>query len=266
MIIIGASTANLYPDNTEDALETLLELGFRELEIFLNTESETTAGYIASLLERTAAFGARIRAVHPYTSFMEPYLLFSAYRRRWEDGIHVYDHLFETAATLGADYFVLHGDRLDSSLPLEEFAERYGRLYDKGRQHGVMLLQENVARFRSRMPAFVRDMRRMLGDRAQFVLDVKQCARSGIAVDDMVEAMGEGIRHVHISDHDDERDCLLPGHGYMEYGALFASLRQNGFDGAVMLELYREDFGRPEELWEAKQHLEAFLPDVWSVL
>lgn len=40
MIRIGASTANLYPMETERALDRLLQLGFRELEVFLNTESE----------------------------------------------------------------------------------------------------------------------------------------------------------------------------------------------------------------------------------
>ena len=37
---IGASTANLYPMNTEDALDALLRLGFRELEVFTQFSSD----------------------------------------------------------------------------------------------------------------------------------------------------------------------------------------------------------------------------------
>ena len=49
MIRIGASTANLYPLETERALDCLLELGFRELEVFLNTESEAEETFIRRL-------------------------------------------------------------------------------------------------------------------------------------------------------------------------------------------------------------------------
>ena len=40
MIDIGASTANLYPEVTEESLQQLLKAGFRRIEVFLNTESE----------------------------------------------------------------------------------------------------------------------------------------------------------------------------------------------------------------------------------
>lgn len=264
-MVIGASTANLYPERTEEALERLLELGFRELEVFLNTESELSGDYIRAMREQAEAAGARIRAVHPYSSFMEPYLLFSVYKRRTEDGLRFYERLFATVAALGADYLVLHGDRLDSSLPPEEFAERYARLYESGRRQGITLLQENVARFRSRTPDFVREMRRLLGEQAQFVLDVKQCARSGVAVADMLDAMEGAIRHVHISDHDAAHDCLLPGRGTVDYPALFTALAAGGFDGSMMLELYRENYGRPEELLEGKRHLESISTSLWPV-
>ena len=90
MIRIGASTANLYPLETERALDCLLELGFRELEVFLNTESEAEETFIRRLRARADEAGAVIRSVHPYLSGTEPYLLFSAYHRRYEDGLKNY--------------------------------------------------------------------------------------------------------------------------------------------------------------------------------
>ena len=44
-MVIGASTANLYPMLTEEALDTLLALGFRNLEVFVNTESEIVPAF-----------------------------------------------------------------------------------------------------------------------------------------------------------------------------------------------------------------------------
>lgn len=60
---VGASTANLYPALTEDALDQLLELGFRDLEVFVNTESELEPSFIAMLREKAARREARILAM-----------------------------------------------------------------------------------------------------------------------------------------------------------------------------------------------------------
>ena len=74
---IGASTANLYPMNTEDALDALLRLGFRELEVFVNTESEIAPSFLRQLKESIQAAGARVVSLHPYISGSEPYILLS---------------------------------------------------------------------------------------------------------------------------------------------------------------------------------------------
>ena len=48
-MVIGASTANFYPMLTEDALAALLKLGFRDVEIFLNSQSEATIAFAKTL-------------------------------------------------------------------------------------------------------------------------------------------------------------------------------------------------------------------------
>ncbi len=258
---LAASTANLYPAPTEQALDDLLTLGFRTLEVFLNTESETEDGYLRDLRRRADAVGARIVSLHPYASLVEPYLLFSAYERRFRDGLRIYDRMFHAAAMLGADFLVLHGDREGGVLDDEAFAARYAALYDLGRTHGVTLLQENVVRFRACRPNMVRTMRQRLGDKARFVLDVKQCERAGVTVEEMIDAMGDAIAHVHISDCDDAHDCLPPGGGQRDFAALFRRLRDVGFDGAVTIELSRHNFGDPAELWDAGRYLTQFLAE-----
>lgn len=134
---IGASTANLYPALTEKALDTLLTLGFREVEVFLNTESEAEPDYLRQLRRAADRAGARIRSLHPYISGTEPYLLFSAYDRRLQDGLKIYAKLFRAAQLLGAELVVMHGDKLGGILPVEESVARFERLYDLGRTYGV---------------------------------------------------------------------------------------------------------------------------------
>jgi hypothetical protein len=255
-MFIGASTANFYPALTEDALQTLLAMGFRELEIFVNTESEIRPAYLRGLKERVQAHGARVRALHPYLSGIEPYLLFSAYERRYRDGLEIYARLFEAAALLGADFVVMHGDKAEGVLPVEDSVARYEGVYDAGRRFGVTLAQENVVRFRSSDNGYLRAMRRLLGKKAHFVFDIKQCRRCGHSPESVLAAMGDAVAHVHISDGDDRRDCLVPGQGREDFFRLFRLLRGQGFDGAVMLELYRSNFGKAEELAAGRRVLE----------
>ena len=48
---IGASTACLYPMETEKAVATLIENGFRIIEIFFNSFSELELEYLEKLNE-----------------------------------------------------------------------------------------------------------------------------------------------------------------------------------------------------------------------
>lgn len=253
---IGASTSNLYPLPTEKALGVLLSLGFRTLEVFVNTESEANPSFAGELRRRAEAGDGQILSLHSYTSGTDPYLLFSAYRRRFEDGKEHYRRLFETASLTGARYVILHGDRQEGILPEEEVFSRFEELYDLGREQGVLLLQENVVRFRSADVGYIRRMREALGEKANFVFDIKQCARCGLEPSVVIEAMGTGLRHVHISDQAAGKDCLVPGRGTDDYVALLRRMKAAGFSGDWIMELYRENFQELEELTEGRLFLE----------
>lgn len=248
---IGASTSNLYPLPIEESLDNILALGIRHTEIFFNAACELEAPFVEEMRRRLDAHGAVAHAIHPHTSFMEPHFLFSVYERRADEMVENYKRNFEAAARLGARYVVLHGDRAQSPLPLETSLERYERLYDLGATFGVRVAQENVVRFRAESLDYIRALRRHLGDKAAFVLDVKQTVRCGHAIEDVAEAMGDAIVHVHVSDHTAEQDCLLPGKGTFDYGRLRRILEARRYDGAVLLELYRRNFGEPCELQQA---------------
>lgn len=256
---IGASTSNLYPLPTEQALDRLLALGFRDIEVFFNTESELTPAFVDDLRRRGDAAGARFVAVHPYTSGYEPYMLFSNYSRRTADGFDHYRRLYEAAARLGAAFVSLHGDRPTSILTPVQAAQRTMELAAWGQPYGVRLLQENVFNFRSSQTEYLRLLRQQWGEQAGFTLDLKQCRRCGLAAQEVLEAMGGAVAHVHVSDADAEHDCLVPGQGTADFAALARRLRADGFDGVWMLELYRCNFEDPAALWAGKTYLEQVL-------
>ena len=121
MIRIGASTANFYPELTEKALDHVLSCGFRTLEVFVNTESELSPRFTHMLRQKADAAGARIVSLHPYSSGYEPFLLYSAYARRFEDGKALYARFFEAAAELGASV-----SQLDAQTRARGFYEKQG--------------------------------------------------------------------------------------------------------------------------------------------
>ena len=53
----------------------------------------------------------KVTAIHPMLSFAEPYMIFSEYMRRFEESEENFKRYFEIAASLGAKYVNLHGDR-----------------------------------------------------------------------------------------------------------------------------------------------------------
>ncbi len=245
---IGVSTACLYPMETEKALRALGESGVQNVEIFLNSWSELSPAFRDALTGIRDAYHMRVVSVHPFTSGIESYMLFSAYLRRFEDCRDIYRRYFETAAQLGAAYVVLHGDRVGNSLPAEEYCRRFLLLDEDAGRLGVRLLQENVNKYRASHPDFIRTLRRLSEDRIGFVLDVKQAVRAGHDPYTVLEAMGDCARHVHISDHDEERDCLLPGRGQFDFSGFFAALAERGAVENCMIEVYADAFSHPAEL------------------
>lgn len=256
---LGISTASLYPMRTEEALALLGEAGVRVTEIFFNSQSELSPDFLARLLRIRDRYGMTVRAVHPFTSGFEPFLLFSEYVRRFEDSLALYRRYFETARALGAPFVILHGERAKPVLPDAAYFERFARLSELAADCGVRLLQENVHKFRAQSPDFIRAMRAALPRHAAFVLDLKQAVRAGHSPFELMDAMGGALCHVHLSDHADGQSCLLPGRGQFDFARFFAELSARRPDADGIVEVYRSAYSEPAELTESARRLEALL-------
>ncbi len=245
---------------TEDAVKFLVDNGVKHTEIFFNSFSELSSGFIGELRRVLIPAGVTVEAIHPFSCVAEPLFLFSSYKRRFEDSLDQYRRYFEAAQLLKCQKFVLHGDRADRhSIDEKEYFDRYAKLCEVGRAFGVSVLQENVSNFRSRSVEFIKNMSEYLGDRVEFTYDVKQCIRAGVDPFEMFDAMGEKIRHVHLSDNDDNHDCLIAGQGNFDVSKLFDRLYSIGYDGAVLLEVYRHNFEQEKELFEGLEFIKQFV-------
>jgi sugar phosphate isomerase/epimerase len=254
-MLYGLSTACLYPQETEKTFEYYCKNGVKAVEIFLNTFSELDKGYIRAIREQGDAYGTKVVSIHPFTCGFEPFMMFTDYPRRFADALEFYKPYFEIFTLLGCDIFVFHGDRREGQLPSEMYFERYAKLYELGQSYGVNVAQENVVRCRSYSAAFITQMKKALGDRVSFVLDTKQVVRAGENLEEMLDAMGERIIHVHLSDNNMCSDCMPIGKGTLDIEHLLINLRCLNFNRSIIIELYRENFTSNEELLSSLKYL-----------
>lgn len=259
-MLAGISTACFYPELTEYALTCIANTRAQAAEVFFNAPSELKDPYLGELRKIADGGGTRVVSVHPYTSGLEPLFFFTDYKRRYQDGLEIYKRYFHAANVLGADILVFHGDRRESRIPLARCFDIFGEIMQVGKSMGVTVAHENVPRCAGWQPAFFKQLREYL-PQARFVLDVKQCIRSQCSTEEMLKAMGKNLIHVHISDRDDTHDCLPIGMGTWNLPFFLKQLRAVEFDGAVLLEVYRESYEQYAELYESLRILESAIKD-----
>lgn len=257
---VGVSTASLYPLHVEDAFAQLAALGVKTAEVFANSTIEGQEPIISELRAQMERSGMCVTSFHPFSSPMESVYLFSEYDRRIEEMLSLYRGFFSSMNTLGAKIFVLHGAILSSRCTPSHYIKQFALLAETARGYGVTVAQENVSYCMSGKLEFLKMMKRELGPLANFVLDLKQARRSCENPLDYVDALGSSIIHCHVSDADGSHDCLPVGEGCFDFAALSRRMRANGFDGAYIVELYRENY---REFAQLKQSVDRLSEMIW---
>ncbi len=246
---IGISSACFYPEETLDAIKRCTGLGFRNIEIFMNSFSELEEPYLREIDRHCRHTGTEVTSIHPFTSGFEYMFFFSAYKKRAGDMLELYRRYFHAAARLGARYCVFHGDAVKAPfIGMDNYCEVMAMLMEAARSEGVTLAHENVSTARGGNPAFIRELHERFGKgNIRFVLDIKQAARAGHDPAAMIEAMGQDIVHVHINDFADG-ECRLPFAGVLALEDILTALAKIGYCGRYMIEVYRHNFTEDSEI------------------
>ena len=256
---LGISSSCYYPLVTEQSFEKICRAGVPCAEIFFNSPREMEKDYIRELTAMRRAYGVEVVSVHPLMSFAEDFYLFSSYERRYEDILPFFDRFFEICQELGAKIFVIHGAKNRCSIDVAQCCERFAALMERGKSYGVQVCQENVARYRSESIDYLKTMRDAIGKDFGVVLDIKQARRSLLTPYDVIDAVGDCIRHVHISDYREDCDCVPPLSGQFDFPAFFDTMNRIGYDGAYMVEVYRHSYKDEREILESYQKVKELL-------
>lgn len=257
---IGLSTATFFGKSlTEDSLSLIRESGASCAEVFLTTFCEYESDFGDLLAKRRGDL--KIHSVHTLTNQFEPQLSNRAERTR-NDAFILLDKVCLTMQKLGAKYYTFHGASIIKKSMLnvnyEYESECIKRIMQTIASYGGELTFENVHWARYNRPEFIERMLEFIPD-LKTCLDIKQAMQSGIDYKEYLKVAGKTIRTVHVCDWKDSGALCPPGKGIFDFKEFFSRLKDVGYDGPVMIELYSRDYDDYREVYDSVEYLKNLL-------
>ena len=259
----GVSTASLFlRKNNEDALPLLNGLGVKTAEVFLTSFSEYGEAFAKLLASRKGDLS--VNSVHILNTEFEPQF-FNLHPRARADAYAWLEKVLDGANILGAKHYTFHGiarvkraSRSGEHDDIVRMIENFRPLISACENRGVRLCLENVewATYnRAGLFSLIKnELPSLLG-----VLDIKQARISEYPYEAYIEDMGERLAYAHLSDIDEHGKIRLPGQGVFDFETLIKRLKDAGFDGALLIEVYTGDYGQESELKIACDFLDELL-------
>lgn len=230
---IGISSASLYPQlRTEAAVVNIAALGCRHVEVFLQTRREYSPAFARGLAQLCRSLGVQVLSLHAASAQFEP-MLFYTYRRQYQDGLDTLNQVLEAAAILGARCHVFHGPLRVENPEGARVAERLHQVAEIEASWGIKLALENVSWGVGCSPEVFDWLNQQEIANLYYTFDSKQARRSGFPSQDYIQAMGNRLINVHLSD----------GHGGVppasyDFSGVAHRLRACGYQGPIILETY----------------------------
>jgi sugar phosphate isomerase/epimerase len=248
-ILVGLSTASVYPQNAEAAFRYAAELGYDGIELMVWAEPASQS--IAIVQAYTRKYSVPVIAVHA------PCLLIS--QRVWgSDPVAKLERSVRTAEALGANAVVVHPPFRWQRRYAEGFAAQVGELEERS---PVIVAVENMFPMRAdtllgRSANAVKRLERRGGPGLaltaftpsydptdtgfrHYTLDLSHTATAGADPLALAARMGQGLAHLHLADGrgaaNDEH--LVPGEGTQPCADLCATLVRTGFSGHAVAEI-----------------------------
>ena len=259
----GISTASLFLRKyNEDALPLLDELGIDCAEGFLTSFSEYGKEFGQFLASRKG--GLQINSVHDLNTQFEPQL-FNAHERVKADAYAVLDKVLEGANALGAPYYTFHGTsrmkraaRSGKNDNFPSMIKGFAELTAYCKNKGVTLCLENVEWSTYNRPGVFSVLANEIPE-LRGVLDIKQARISEFPYEEYLQEMGERLAYVHVSDVTEQGKICLPGKGVFDFERLVKQLKDVGFQGALLIEVYKDDYQEVSELKTSYDFLQEIL-------
>ena len=261
---IGISTASLFGRfPTEEALEFLSKNHVQCAEVFLESYCEYQPSF-GDILKGVNS-QTKVHSVHTLTTQFEPQL-YSVNERAQNDSFKLLDNAMKVGEKIGADYYTFHGGARFKKTPMVLDFDRVGqitqRIIDVCASHKIRLAYENVHWGYYNYIGFFAELRKRTNG-LKGTLDIKQARQSGLSYEQFIDEMKGDIATVHLSDYREDGKMCMPGVGKTDFYDLFVRLRDVGFDGALILEVYKNDYKDFPELFRSFEYVKELAQKVF---
>ncbi len=252
----GISSASFYPwKNTESSLVNIAAFGCKTVEVFLQTHREYRPGYLRQLRGLCCQLGLRVNSLHGASTLFEP-MLFYDYPRQVQDSMDMLEVVFEAAARLKARSYIFHGPLRVAMPEQQKVLPVLIQVAEKAGEYGIRLALENVSWCIGWEPGVFTWLKGCDIPNLWFTFDNKQAARSGFSDQQFIDAMGDKLLNVHLSDLSDQGIGLPPGRGEADFTVIADALRRQGYANPVILETYGARVNSSSELYAGWRHLD----------
>ena len=253
---IGVSTATFFLRRyNEDSISIIKGLGGKTCEVFLECPSEYTEEYGKLLLEKKGDL--KVHSMHAVTMNYETEL-FNTFDRAYNDALKSFAGVLNIGKMLGARFYTMHGRaRIKKGSTYDDYVKngkRLDELCDFASNYDIQICLENVAWALCNRPEYYKEIIKF-APKIGATLDVKQARISGYDYREYLDAMNQRIKTVHLSDVDLDGKIRLPGKGVFDFEELFKRLRDVDFNGDMIIEVYKDDYGNESEITESLDYL-----------
>ena len=234
---VGLSTSSVYPESTASCFELASRLGYDGVEVMVGIDP----------VSRDVDALVQLREYHdiPVLSVHAPTLLVT--QGTWgNDPWEKLERSALAAHRLGADSVVVHPPFRWQRSYAQGFIEGVRRLE---RTTGIIFAVENMFPWRgprgTEVRAYSPGWDPTERDYDHLTLDLSHASTSKQKSLDLVDAWGERLTHVHLTDGDGSiaDSHLFPGEGDQDAHKVLATLAARGFAGHVVLELNTRSIG-----------------------
>ena len=248
---LGIATTSFFNRvQTESAFDVLRQLGVDSTEVFLNTFSEYERPFVDALVPRKGNIS--VHSVNCLGVQFEPQLFSPSVRAR-ADAESIFRKVCYAGFVLGAKYYTFHGPiNLKNRVykyDYEKLGERMNQLVDIAQSYGINISYENVHWAYSSEPDFFKGILKYC-PRLYTTLDIKQAIQADIDPYKFLDAMGNRISTIHLSDVSRAGDTVLPGQGKFNFEKFFRELEKRNVNTHAFIEAYWRDYHDVKELRE----------------
>ena len=261
---IGVSTASLFKRyDTLNSLKVLRDMDARVVEIFLESFSEYDASFISSLGSELGEL--TVHSLHTVTTQFEPQM-FSDIPLQKKDAYRFMENICRGAKEIGAKNYTLHGRaKIKKNARFDDFPsyiKHFNDLTELCGKYGVNVCLENVEWAFFGEPQFFARIKDSCPS-LRTCFDLKQARLSGFLAEDYLSVMAGTINTVHLSDIDENGKMCLPTFGTVDFYRLFELLKNTGFDGNMLIEVYPNDYRDESEIAESLYKLRKIKREVF---